>query len=126
MPCVFMEPTILTNINHLFIHKYLLPFQYDIDKHTVGLFPPIMDLESSQLSPVKHFSNKTNNEVISKLPSYKMTELLDYSYPVTNGKGTPECLSTFLVKAEKEEEKDRTGGQPVKGRRGFNFPPRQY
>lgn len=126
MPCFFMEPSLLKDVHHMLIHKHSLPFQYDIDQHTLHVLPPVCDLPSLHLSPVKHFSNKANNQAISNLPTYKLDDILDYRYPKDNGKGNPECLSTFLVKAEKEEEKDRTGGQPLKGIRGFNVPPRQY
>jgi len=126
IPCFFMDPIKLLEIDHLFIHKYSMPYYYDIDKHTSPVFPPVCNLPNLNLSATEHFSNKSTNERIGSLPTYQISDLLDYSYPTCNGKGTPECLSTFLTNAELEEEKDRTGGQPMKGRRGFNVPPRQY
>jgi len=126
MPCFFMDPVCLNDINHKFIHKYSMPYNFDTDKHTLDVLPPILDLPKTGLSVATHFSNKANNKVIAKLPTYQLKGILDYSYPNHNGKGQPECLSTFLVEAELEEDKDRTGGQPLKGRRGFNVPPRQY
>jgi len=103
-----------------------MPFHFDIDNHTVDILPPIVDLKESGISPAKHCSNKANNKILSVLPTFQLEKLLDYSYPTSNGKGNPECLTAFLLKAEFEEDKDRTGGQPLKGRRGFNVPPRQY
>lgn len=126
MPCFFLDPSKLHKLNHMLIHKYSMPFFYDVDKHTAPVLPPVCNLEGLQLSAHKHFNNATSNDVIASLPTYSVQQILDKSYPTTNGKGTPECLSTFLVRAELEEEKDRTGGQPLKGRRGFNVPKRQY
>ena len=126
MPCFFMDPSTLTDIQHMFIHKHSMPYYYSVDKHTVQVLPPICNLAKLGLKPDKHFSNSANNAMMASLPTYSCADLLDNSYPINNGRGTPECLSTFLSRAEFEEEKDRTGGQPLKGRRGFNVPPRQY
>jgi len=126
MPCFFLDPVKLRDINHLFVHKYSMPFYYDVDKHTAPVFPPICNLDKLGLSHGIHLHNTASNDSISSLPTYDIADLLDLSYPTTNGRGNPECLSSFLVRAEFEEEKDRTGGQPLKGRRGFNVPPRQY
>ena len=121
-----MDPSCLSDTNHLFVHKHSMPFHFDIDNHTVNVLPPIVDLKKLGISASHHCSNKANNEIISALPTFQIDNLLDYSYPTSNGRGHPECLSSFLLKAELEEDKDRTGGQPLKGRRGFNVPPRQY
>lgn len=121
-----MDPACLSEINHQFVHKHSMPFNFDLDKHTIDVLPPITNLQKSGISVAEHCSNKTNNETISKLSSLQLDDVLDYTYPSHNGKGQPECLSTFLIQAEFEEDKDRTTGQPLKGRRGFNVPPRQY
>ena len=126
LPCFFMDPTMLPEIDHQFIHKYSMSFYFDRDKYTAPIFPPVCNLQSLGLSVDKHLSNKSSNNDIASLPIYDINDVLDKTYPTNNGKGTPECLSTFLIQAELEEEKDRTGGQPMKGRRGFNVPPRQY
>lgn len=126
IPCFFMDPIVIKNIQHLFVHKHSMPFYYNIDRQTANIFPPICNLSGLKLQSTKYFSNKVTNSLISELPTYQLHDILDYSYPTTNGRGTPECLSTFLVEAEFEEYKDRTGGQRLKGRRGFNVPPRQY
>lgn len=126
MPCFFMDPIIMEKTRHLFVHKHSMPFYYNVDTQTANVLPPVCNLPSLNLSPAKYFSNKVNNELIAALPTYQLDNILDYSYPTTNGRGTPECLSSFLIQAELEEYKDRTGGQPLKGRRGFNVPPRQY
>jgi len=126
LPCFFMDPSCLTDIKHQFIHKFSLPFNFDIDAHTIDVLPPIVDLKKSGISLTQHCSNKANDKILGALPTFQINNLLDYTYPSHNGKGSPECLSNFLVQAELEEDKDRTGGQPLKGRRGFNVPPRQY
>jgi len=126
LPCFFMDPSCFEKINHKFVHKLSMPFNFDNDQHTIGVLPPIVDLQKSGISLTRHCSNKANNNILSELPTYQLSDLLDYSYPNHNGKGQLECLSSFLIKAELEEDKDRTGGQRLKGRRGFNVPPRQY
>lgn len=126
LPCFFMDPSCLADIKHQFIHKFSMPFNFDIDRHTIDVLPPIVDLQKSGISVAKHCSNKANNKMLGALPTFQINDLLDYTYPSHNGRGNPECLSSFLVQAELEEDKDRTGGQPLKGRRGFNVPPRQY
>jgi len=126
MPCFFMDPSKLNKCEHLFIHKHSMPSYFDVDQHTAQILPPVCNLTKLKLSPAKHLSNEARDETISSLPSYNLKDILDVSYPDSNGKGTPECMSKFLVRAEFEEEKDRSGGQPMKGRRGFNMPPRQY
>ena len=103
-----------------------MSFYFGRDKHKAPIFPPIDSLQSLGLSFAKHLSNKSSNNDKASLPIYHINDVLDKSYATNNGKGTPECLSTFLIQAELEEEKDRTGGQPMKGRRSFNIPPRQY
>lgn len=126
MPCFFMDPELLKDVAHIFVHKHVMPFYYNIDSQTVNILPPICNLKSLGLSSKDYFSNKASKGSISSLPTYKLDDILDYSYSTSNGKGTAECLSTFLIRSEMEEYKDRTGGQPLKGRRGFNVPARQY
>ena len=126
LPCFFMDPSCLRDIKHQFVHKYSMPFNFDIDRHTIDVLPPIVNLQKTGISLSKHCSNKSNNELLGILPTFQLNDVLDYKYPSNNGKGQPECLSNFLVHAELEEDKDRTAGQPLKGRRGFNVPPRQY
>lgn len=126
MPCFFMDPSELTNMEHMLVHRHSMPHFFDVDKHTAQVLPPICDLTSLGLSTGKHLANNISNSLVSSLPTYQSDAILDYRYPVTNGKGTPECLTSFLMRADLEEEKDRTGGQPVRGRRGFNVPARQY
>nr|XP_047143239.1 uncharacterized protein LOC124817343 [Hydra vulgaris] len=126
MPCFFMEPSLLANLDHLILHKHSMPWNYSVDKYTSNVLPPICNLPGLGLTSDIHFSNKATNSTISQLPSYSLDQILCYKYSRDNGVGTSECLSTFLTKAELEEEKDRTGGQPVKGIRGFNVPKRQY
>jgi len=126
LPCFFMDPLILRKLNHMFIHRFSMPYHYNFDQHTSPVLPPITNLLKLHISADKHLNNASQNDLLSSLPTYQINELLDTTYSEKNGKGTPECLSSFLLRAEFEEDKDRTSGQPLKGRRGFNVPARQY
>lgn len=125
VPCFFLDPEAIKSLSHLFVHKFSMPFNYNIDKHTIHLMPPICNLPALNLEGNEVFSNQVSAEKVRALPSFKLSEVLSYSYPNHNGIGTPECLSDFLKRAELEEQKDRTYGQQVKGRRGFNVAARQ-
>lgn len=129
MPCFFMDPVVfkLGEHDHLFAHLRSMPKYYNIDRDTLQMMPPICNLESLGIKPDKHLRWKTAKKDLIEMPTFTPQQVLDVSYPVNNGKGTPECLSSYLLRTDLEEMKDKPqGGKFKKPRRGFNMPPRQY
>merc|ERR1712002_58840 len=103
IPCFFMDPSKLQTMNHLFVHRFSMPYFYSVDKHTAQVFPPVCNMTKLGLSADKHLSNNADYKVLSSLPTFNLDDVLDVSYSTTHGRGQPECLSTFLLRAEFEE-----------------------
>jgi len=129
LPCLFMDPALMQLVKPLFVHRFSMPFQFNIDSQTMSLLPPILNLNKMQLNPENYFTNAVSKQQLLQLPLYQLPQCVDYSYKeLSTYMGTPalECMSAFLLRAEKEEQKDRFNGQAIRGRRGFNVPKRQY
>jgi hypothetical protein len=135
MPCFFMDPNRFQQedaqgnmaSDHLFVHLRSMPRYYNMDEHTMPLLPPICNLKSLGIDPKKHLRWSTARKDLLALPTWTLEEILDVTYPSHNGKGTPECLTTFLLRSDGEEHKLRKeGGEVMKPRKGFNIRPRQY
>jgi len=125
IPCFFMHPSLLNTTPYAITHLRNTPEFYDVDKHTLQVLPPTCNLKALGIRRDRHLRYASDTEDVASLPTY--TNVLDVTYPTHNGAGTPECLSTFLFRADMEEDKDRTGGQKLmKPRKGFNVKPRQY
>jgi len=125
IPCFFMHPALLHTTPYAITHLRNTPQFYDVDKHTLQVLPPICNLKALGIRRDRHLRYASATEDVASLPTYN--NVLDVTYPTHNGAGTPECLSTFLFRADMEEDKDRTGGQKLmKPRKGFNVKPRQY
>jgi len=135
MPCFFMDPDRFERedsqgnliSDHLFVHLRSMPKYYNIDQHTLPLLPPMCNLKSLGIVPKKHLRWSTARKDLIELPTWTLEEVLDVTYPSNNGKGTPECLTSFLLRSDGEEFKLRQeGGKVGKPLKGFNMKPRQY
>merc|ERR1712168_340117 len=127
IPCFFMDPALLElqgRLEHLFAHLRSMPKYYNVDQHTLQVMPPVCDLESLGITPSKHLRWSTRKADLLAFPTFTPEQVLDTSYPTDNGQWSPECLSTFLLRADQEELKQEIqGGEVGKPRKGFNVPP---
>jgi len=124
IPCFFMDPATLESVGHVFVHLRYMPKFFNMDQHTLNVLPPMCNITSLNLSPEKHFRWSTPTADLEALPTYQPEQIFDISYPSHNGKATPECLTTFLLRADGEEKKHRETSFK-KQRGGFNVKPRQ-
>ena len=129
MPCFFVDPATFEGeeSEHMFCHLRSMPKYFNVDEHTLQLMPPMCDVKSLGITPSKHLRWNTAKKDLIAFPTWGLDQVLDVTYPTHNGRGTPECLSTFLLRADGEEFKARKeGGEVGKPRKGFNMKPRQY
>merc|ERR1712048_968915 len=107
VPVYFMHPMLLQEMKHLCVHRFMLPYKFDPDKHTMNMLPPISNTSTFDESFWKRFASfNVSSEEIADLPVLSMNEALNlnsYTDLSDYGTTTPECLSSFLVKAEFEE-----------------------
>jgi len=91
--------------NFFFMHKHVLPTGFDLDYHTAELHPPVYRRNSS-LHPLIHTKLATEDIVSSEL-LFSLRDILDYEYKESHGKGQPEDLVEFLIRAEARELRPR-------------------
>jgi len=103
IPCFLLSNYEQLDEKFIRMHKYELPEGYDIDRHTNYIYPPIL-ASNHTLNP-RLFTNTADNELAQDIPPLTVSSILDYSYPIHHGRGTPESLSSFLHRAEKQELK---------------------
>ena len=97
LPCFSINTASLKEYEDKVIHLHLkmLPGNFDLDAHTVDVYPPII---SQKLNHLVHGQHDFPN-----LKGIKFPELFDISYNASNGVGCPEDLSEFLLRSHCEE-----------------------
>jgi len=97
LPCFSINTASLKEYQDKVIHLHLkmLPRNFDLDAHTVDVYPPIL---SQKLNNLVHGQNDFPN-----LKGIKFPELFDLSYNASNGAGCAEDLSEFLLRSHCEE-----------------------
>ena len=87
------------------MHKFDLPKGYSLDQHTAKIYPPVYS-DRLELNP-RLFRKDSVEKLAKRLPTLRLADVLDYSYPNHYGEGEPEDLNTFLNSAEKAELKQK-------------------
>ena len=105
MPVFLLHGTEDAKVKFQTMHKYALPKGYNLDKHTAEVLPPVYSSHPG-IDP-RLFRKDSCDETTGILPKIQLADVLDYSYPQHYGKGQPEDLTEFLIRAERTELKPR-------------------
>eukprot|EP00112_Aurelia_sp_Birch-Aquarium-sp1_P025384 Seg841.7 transcript_id=Seg841.7/GoldUCD/mRNA.D3Y31 product="hypothetical protein" protein_id=Seg841.7/GoldUCD/D3Y31 len=99
LPCFSIDSSCLEKYKEqiILLHRTMLPQEYDVDSVTFDIYPPIF----SGLQNLHLFDHQQND--IPSLTEYELSDILDVSYTSFNGKGNPEGLTEFLLRAYDEE-----------------------
>ena len=125
LPCFSIDISCLEKYKEqiILLHRTMLPQEYDVDCVTFDICPPIFSgLQNLHL--IDH-----QQDAIPNLTGCELPDILDLSYTSFNGKGNPEGLTEFLLRAYDEEIQYNTPVNfkakkiPRKHRRFLNFKP---